>query len=205
MVLNDDKMNYVEKIINTNQTVRTIPELKIFLWIDNFPKISKILQSFKKKWLLFCYYRWIWCRKEYDKLELASKIKSKSYISLQTVLQKEWVIFQDRSNTITLVSDNSVNKQVGAIYIKIHKITKALLTDPIWITNTWIYQIASIERAVCDMLYLDHNFYFDNPNNLDIVKLQDLSKIYNKSTQKSILSLISVIKNGNKNAKYATA
>jgi len=188
-------MDYIAKIINAEQTVWTIPELKILLWIENKYTISKILQVMKKKWLLSCPYRWVRCRKNWNYIEFWAKIKSKSYISLQTVLQKNGIIFQDRSDTVTLLSDNFLTKKIGNLNIEIHKIKSTILSNPIGIINNWTYQIASPERAVCDMLYLDRNFYFDNPNNLKISKLEDLSNIYNLSTKKSIFSLIHHIQN----------
>jgi hypothetical protein len=55
--------------------------------------------------------------------------------------------------------------------------------------------IASAERAVCDRIYLSKNYYFDDISHLDLIKLEKISKIYNKRV---ILEVNNLIKNENK-------
>jgi hypothetical protein len=45
--------------------------------------------------------------------ELATKLRKNSYISFETVLKQEWIIFQDYGNTIFLASDNTINKETS--------------------------------------------------------------------------------------------
>ena len=52
--------------------------------------------------------------------------------------------------------------------------------------------IASTERAICDRLYLSKNYYFDNLENIDFEKLEEISQIYNKRV---ILYVKKLIKN----------
>ena len=191
-------MKFIDEIVNSEQTVWSIAELRLFLWIKNTNTMWSFLQRMKKNNILFCPYRGIWCRKDFDYLELWAKIKSKSYISLQTVLQRAGIIFQDRSHTITVVSDNTLTIKLPSLKLSvdIHKIKKSIFTNPLFIINTWTYQIASTERAVCDMLYFDPKFYFDHTSSLDVEKLQELSEIYDEKTKKSILSLILHINDG---------
>jgi len=41
------------------------------------------------------------------------------------------------------------------------------------------YTIASVERAICDRIYLSKNYYFDDLSDIDFEKLEEISKIYN--------------------------
>jgi hypothetical protein len=49
--------------------------------------------------------------------------------------------------------------------------------------------IASAERAICDRLYLTSNYYFDNLENIDFEKLEEISQIYNKRVVKQVKKL----------------
>ncbi len=132
--------------------------------------------------------------KDYDTYEFASKIKINSYISLETVLKKESVIFQ-YYESIFLVSDNTLEKNIEWQNYIFKKITYDILLNPIGIDYNGKYMIASAERAVCDRIYLSKNYYFDDISHLDLIKLEKISKIYNKRV---ILEVNNLIKNENK-------
>lgn len=183
-------MKYIEKILNSKKTVFKVSDFQILLWLDNIETVKSIIKRLKKSWIIFNICRWIWTLKDYDTFELASKIKKKSYISMESVLQKEAVIFQDYSNTVTLISNNSLEKKVNWINYVFRKIKNNILTNPIWLINTWKYIIACKERAVCDSIYFSWNIYFDNSVDLNTGELWNLSSIYNTKTQILIQKLI---------------
>lgn len=185
-------MSNIEKLINTWKTVFTVADLKKILDTNNEASIRNYLSRAWKNETLKSIYGWIWVFKKYDFFELASKLKDKSYISLETALQKHWVIFQDYSHTITSVSNNSIWKQVWELYFEYKKIKDDILYNPLWIINKWNYMIASKERAICDIIYLKSWFSFDNLNWIDLQKLEVISQIYNKRT---ILEIKNIIKN----------
>jgi len=65
------------------------------------------------------------------------------------------------------------------------------LKNPIGIVNYQNkYMIATTERAVCDMVYLYKDIIFDNIRPLKKQKLEEISKIYPKSTILLINKLI---------------
>lgn len=123
--------------------------------------------------------------KNYDRLELATKIYTPSYISLETVLQKEGIIFQYYKKifvvsylTREIVCDNQ-------IYV-FKKIKESVLTNPFGLEKKENYFIASKERAFLDILYLYKNYHFDNlsPINWDfcykIVPIYENKKLKEK-------------------------
>jgi len=185
-------MSNLEKIIKTWKTVFTVKDLKKILDTDNEGSIRNYLSRAWKKETLKSIYGWIWIFKKFDNFEFASKLKDKSYISLETALQKYWIIFQDYSHTVTSVSNNSIWKQVWETYFEYKKIKDDILYNPLWIINKWNYMIASKERALCDIIYLKSGFTFDNLKSIDIEKLEEISQIYNKRT---ILEIKKIIKN----------
>ena len=182
----------IEKIISSWKTVFTVWDLRKILKLDNDYSIRNYLTKQWKKQILNKIYYWIWVFKKYDLFELATKIKKNSYISFETVLKKEWIVFQDYWNTIFLACDNSLEKQTKDNKFKFLKIKDSILYNPLWILHKWTYSIASKERAICDRLYLSTNYYFDNLEDIDLEKLEQISKIYNKRV---ILEVKNIIKN----------
>ena len=101
-------MKYYPKLITSWKTVFTNSELKSFLWISNNAALNNILQTMKKNNLINnpCY--GIRTLENYDKIELATKIRFPSYVSFETILQKYWIIYQNYQHTIMLAWNNTL-------------------------------------------------------------------------------------------------
>ena len=69
----------------------------------------------------------------------------------------------------------------GKVY-RYRKIKGEILIDTTGISCEGNVNIASPERAFLDTLYLDSNYYFDNPSSLDKQKVRSLLPIYNSKT-----------------------
>ena len=183
-------MKYLKTLIESKNTVFTISELKFLFNIKNPTQINEILQTMKNQNIINNLWYWIRTLPEYDKLELWSKLRKSSYISLEYILQKSGIIFQSYEKTITLVSNNTFTKEIDWLNFEFHKIKPSILTNPLWLVYTWKYYIATPERAVCDMIYLYKNIVFDNIQPLNIELLSDLSEIYPHTTSLLIKKLI---------------
>lgn len=125
--------------------------------------------------------------KNYNRLELATKIFSPSYISFETVLNKEGVVFQYYSQIFVasyqsreIICDNQT-------YV-FKQIKPTVLTNSQGIIKENNYYIASSERAFLDILYLNKNYYFDNLRPMNWDKIYEILPIYgnNKSLKKRI-------------------
>lgn len=117
----------------------------------------------------------------YDPLELATKIYTPAYVSLQTVFRREGMIFQHYESifvmsylTRTIRCDNKV--------IEIKKMKNEVLTNTEGLINMGNYFIATKERAFLDMLYLLPRYGFDNLRSIDWNTCFQLVKIYYKKT-----------------------
>lgn len=183
-------MKYLKILIDSKNTVFTVSELKFLFNIKNSVQINLIMQRMKKQWIVRNPWYGIRTLNEYDKLELWSKLRKNSYISLEYILQKNWIIFQSYEKTITLVSNNTFTKEIDWLNFEYHKIKPNILTNPLWLVYTWKYYISTPERAVCDMIYLYKNITFDNIQSLDTELLSELSKIYPHTTSLLIKKLI---------------
>ncbi|MDQ7008707.1 MAG: hypothetical protein Q9M94_00245 [Candidatus Gracilibacteria bacterium] len=183
------------KILHSDKTVFTKKDILNILDFNTSMALDKYLFRAKKEGFLENPFYGIYTLKKYDIFEFACKLKKKSYISLETILKKEGVIFQYYEN-IFLISDNTLEKKIKIEGNKINnfsfnKIKDSILLNPLGLINKGNYTIASAERAVCDRFYLSKNYYFDDLSNLNFEKLEQISQIYNKRV---ILEINKIIK-----------
>ncbi len=113
----------------------------------------------------------------YDILELANKILRPSYISLDTVLRMEGVIFQ-YAEEITLVSYKTITMDIDGHTLAFRSIKKPVLLNGEWIIHSGNISIATKERAFLDAMYLYKDSYFDNVGSIDWKKCFELVKMY---------------------------
>lgn len=123
---------------------------------------------------------------------MLNKLKRPSYVSLETVLFNKNIIFQDFSKIITSVSSNSYVEKIEKIEYRYLKIKNEILTNPIGIINEDKVHIATAERAICDVLYFNKKFYFDNLNDINKELLLKISQIYNKRVIKEVKEICSI-------------
>ncbi|MFA4817195.1 MAG: hypothetical protein WC608_00535 [Parcubacteria group bacterium] len=178
---------YLSDLVKSRQTVFSIADLGK-IWKIGDPKYLKVVASrFSKNGQLQRLKRGIYAiSDEYDVFELANKLKAPSYISLETVLAKENIVFQDYGQTVFSVSNNSIEKEAVGKVFTYSKITDEILSNPLGIQLQGQAYVANPERAVCDRIYLSPNYHFDNLRSLKPKKLKEISRIYNKRTQKEV-------------------
>lgn len=113
----------------------------------------------------------------YNRQEMAVKIYKPAYISFETVLVEEGIIFQDYK-TIMVASYKTVNIIADKQKIRYRKLKDELLINAKGLIKNNFYYKASKERAVLDMLYLNKKYHFDNLQNMDWNMMFELVKIY---------------------------
>lgn len=132
----------------------------------------------------------IYAKPGYDENELACLLYSPSYISLEYVLQRSGVIFQ-YSDEITIVGNLSRSLEIDGKVYRYRKIKGKILIDTSGIIREGNVNIASPERAFLDTLYLDSNYYFDNPSLLDKEKVVSLLPIFSSKTlERRVLKIL---------------
>jgi hypothetical protein len=123
----------------------------------------------------------IYAKPGYDEKELSCLLYTPSYISLEYVLQRAGIVFQ-YNDEITSVGNLSRSVEIDGKVYRYRKIKGEILIDTAGIICEGNVNIASPERAFLDTLYLDSNYYFDNPSSLDKQKVLALLPIYNSKT-----------------------
>ena len=166
------------KIYKSPQTVFTIKDFSL-LWRVNQPELVWArVNDYVQRGKLYRIRRGIYAKdRNYDKFELATKIYTPSYISLETVLAKEEIIFQ-HYETVFIISYLSRKIIVDRREIQIRKIKNEILLNDSGISKKKFYSIATKERAFLDAVYLYKNYYFDNLEVLDKDKVLEMAEIY---------------------------
>ena len=128
----------------------------------------------------------IYAKADFNALELVNKLYKPSYISLETVLAKESVVFQ-YYETIFAVSYLTRSVAVNEINIQYRQLKGDVLTNTTGIEYKDGYYIASRERAFLDAIYIYKNYHFDNLGTIDWQIVDSLKKIYNnKNFEKKV-------------------
>lgn len=167
-------------LYSAKNTVFTTQEISLILGETDLDRLKSRINYFVKKGVLVSLRKGLYAKSSgYEILEAVNKIFTPSYISLETVLQRSGVTFQDYSKTIFVISYQTREIKLGEYTISFKKIKDEILLNSSGIINDDGYAIASGERAFLDRIYLSKNYYFDNLSAIDWESASKLLKIYN--------------------------
>jgi len=174
--------NNAESVLLTlyrdSRTVYRLKDIALLTGSTNFESLNNKLNYYVRKRKILNPRRGIYAKPGYDPEELACRIYSPSYISLEYVLQKTGVIFQYDPG-ITLVSYLSRSIFVDDLSLRFRKIKGEILVNPAGMIQQENHVcIASAERAFLDLMYLDPGYYIDNPDALNKKAIKRLLAIY---------------------------
>lgn len=177
------------KLQQSWKTVFSIQDIENILLITE-NSVRKFLYLEWKKKTLVNISRWLWSiGNDYNLYEFAVRLKKKSYVSLESSLKDNKVIFQ-HYESIFCVSDNTLQRSINWQTFEYKKLQDSILLNPLGIEHRWNYAIASAERAICDRLYFSSWYYFDSLDWINFEKLAEISEIYNKRVQNEVQQLI---------------
>jgi hypothetical protein len=165
------------EILNDNRTVYTLPDIAMLVEESNFESINDKINYYVKKNRLNRPRKGIYVKGDYNPLELACRLYTPSYISLEYVLQQAGIIFQYDS-TITAVSYLSRKLSIDNNEYSYRKIKNEIIVDTTGIQQVNNINIATPDRAFLDTLYLNSNCYFDNLRLLNRELVAELLPIY---------------------------
>lgn len=184
------KGDYLTTILRSNKTVFTFKDI-LLIWQESNTNAAKVrLNYYVKKNDLYRIRRGIYAKdKSYNKFELATRIFIPAYVSFETVLSKEGLIFQYQKG-ITVASYLTREIEVDGQIYSYKKMKNVLLVEPLGVINKNEMSIACKERALLDTLYLNANYHFDNLRSLDWDRTLSMLAIYdNKRMTQKVNSL----------------
>lgn len=165
------------QIYRRPETVFTVSEIAQLCPQISYESLRDRLYYFTKVRKIIHVHKGIYAKQQYSVLELANKIYTPSYISLETVLIKGGVVFQ-HYETIFLVSYVTRNIGIDNIDIQYRQLKASILTNAKGIEQKDGYFIASLERAFLDAVYIYKNYHFDNLGTISWKKVKNLMGIY---------------------------
>ena len=171
------KEYFVLKIYQSKNTVFTIKDLALLFPGTERANLKAKTNYYVKKGVLKSLRRGVYAKSDYNFFELATKIYTPSYISFETVLAREGIIFQ-HYKTVFVASYLSRKIKVAGIDIQFRRLKENILLDRRGILQKENYAEASKERAFLDALYLYKDYHFDNLDALDRKKVFSLLLLY---------------------------
>ncbi len=161
-----------------NEVVFHTNDLGSIWGIENKNTLYTTLKRYVKQDLIYRIYRGMYSLFPANKVDpylLGIKAMHKySYISTETVLVNAGIILQDIKN-ITLISFKSKRFKIGDNSYYCRKLSNKYLFNDAGIIKKNGINIASVERAIADLLYFNKNYHFDNTN-IDWDKVREIQK-----------------------------
>jgi predicted transcriptional regulator of viral defense system len=166
-------------ILKSKKTVFTFKDISLLWGLTDKRSAIAGINYYVNKGELYRVRRGIYAKdKNYDKIELASRIYTPAYVSFETVLARAGVIFQYYSQ-IFVASYLTRDIEIDGQTYRYRKIKGTVLTDANGILNRDGTAIATKERAFLDTMYLNTDYHFDNLEPLDWDMVFDTLPLYN--------------------------
>jgi len=180
---------YLSTLLRSNNTVFTFKELSL-IWNETDVNLTKKrVYRYMNMGKLYPIRRGIYAKdKNYNKLELANKIFTPAYISLETVLSREGIVFQHYDQIFVVSYLSREISCDGQAYI-FRRMKDVILTNSIGVETKGKHYSASKERAFLDTVYLNKNYHFDNLSSINWDMCFEMLPIYdNKAMGKRLNS-----------------
>lgn len=184
------KGNYLNTILRSDKSIFTTKDIGLLWQEENTNAARTRLKSYVKKGDLYRIRKGVYAKnKQYEKLELATRIFTPAYISFETVLAKEGLIFQFQT-AITVASYLTRSITIDKQEYSFTKIKHEILLNPIGVKQENNLSMASKERAFLDTLYSHADYHFDNLRSLDWDLVIKILPLYdNKRMNKKVKQL----------------
>ena len=173
------KVNRLDRLIKSNQKLFHTQDLALLWEVTNRNTLYTTIKRLVKKGILIPVVKGLYSTlplEEIDDFALGAALIHKfSYISLETILEKEGVISQ-KIYPITFISSVSQKIEFNQKLYSVRKLKNEFLLNPEGVTQRDNYFIASKERAIADMNYFNPKYYLDNPSIVDWAGVEAIQK-----------------------------
>lgn len=180
------KDDFILSLYQKPQSVFSLKEISLLFPYIPYDSIKSRTSYYVKRGKLLRPRKGIYAKENFSPFELATKLYTPSYISLETVLEKEGIVFQ-KYNSVFVISYVTRTIQVGGSEIIYRGVKRAVLLNTSGIVEKDNYFIAVKERAFLDSVFLYKDYHFDNLKPLNWEKVMELKYIYgNKILEKRL-------------------
>lgn len=170
-------MYRIDILLKQEQKLFHTQDLALLWGIENKNTLYTTIKRYVEKGILIPIHKGFYATiplKDIDPYRLGiGYLHSYGYLSTETVLVQKGVIFQ-QSFVITFISIRSTTFSVGDNRYISRSLTDRFLYNGAGILFQNGIYVASVERAIADMLYLQPQFHFDNEKQIDWKKVKAL-------------------------------
>ncbi|MFH1564442.1 MAG: hypothetical protein ABIC82_01170 [bacterium] len=174
--LNTDKMANIAQI---GEIMFHAKDLAGLWRIENTNTLYNTIARYVKKGALFRIYKGFYSIKPIDEIDpfvLGTKaIHKYCYISAETVLTNKGII-QQNIDQITFMASKTKKLKIGDNNYYVRQLDEKYLYNSEGINAKDNFKIASLERAVADMLYFNPKTFFDAKNLINWQKMRAIQK-----------------------------
>lgn len=173
-----EKGNHLSSILRSSKTIFSTKDIAL-LWHESSTTAARVrLNYYVAKGDLYRIRNGLYAKTpSYNKLEFATRILTPAYVSFETVLAKEGLIFQ-YYEPIFVASYATREIVVDGQTYSFRKIKSRILMDATGIENVAETSVASKERAFLDTLYVHADYHFDNLRSVDWEEVFQILPIY---------------------------
>lgn len=179
------------EIYRNRRTVFRLNDIAMLTGSSDFQSLNKKLNYYVRTGKLLNPRKGVYTKTEYDPEELACNIFTPSYLSLEYVLQKSGIVFQYDSR-LTLVSYLTRSIEIAGETLQFRKVKGEILVNSAGVNQLEGHiSMATPERALLDVIYLDRDYYFDNLHPINRKLIYKLLPVYqSKKLTERVKSLL---------------
>jgi len=165
-----NKTNKLPVLLGQSQKLFHTNDLALLWGINNKNTLYTTIKRYVKKKILIPIHKGFYATLEADKIDPLKLgiafLHQFAYLSTETVLVKEGIIFQNIP-CLTLVSAVSKQFKIGDNLYKVRQMKDEFLYQDAGIVIKNGLRQAGVERAVADLLYFNPNYHFDGAKFVD--------------------------------------
>lgn len=163
-------MYRISELIRVDRQIYHSNDLALLWGIQNKNTLYTTIKRYVQKGVLIPIYKGLYSTvplSQLDPLELGKAIIHRyTYLSTESVLAPAGVI-SPLTYAYTFVSDQPKKVAIGARFFIFRKLKDDYLYNPTGIENRNGIFVATLERAVADMLYFNPKYHFDLQDSID--------------------------------------
>lgn len=182
------KGGYLAAILKSNKTVFTPSDIAI-LWGEALSPTTRVrIDYYVQNHQLIKLRRGIYAKtSDYNRLELATRILTPAYVSFETVLAQEGLIFQVYE-AVFVASYITREVVIDGQSFSFRKVKDVVLTNPLGVVQRDETSIATPERALLDTLYVNSDYHIDNLRSVSWEKVFEILPIYENKRMERLIN-----------------
>lgn len=172
-------MYRISELLQAGQKTYHTNDLAVLWSISNRNSLYRIITRYIERGILFPVYKGLYSTVPIDSLnpiELGRSIIHRfAYLTTESVLFQAGIISQ-RIYYFTFATDQSKRVIIGKWSFRFRQLKDIYLHNPAGIREQEGGFVATVERAVADMLYFNPKYHFDVREGIDFEKVRALQK-----------------------------